>query len=78
MTAVRTSPSVVASTPTFAIAAKAKLVPRPAGTPNYPQVSTAIYTNVNSVLAGSSSVSSALSSANSSIQTALTSKAGGL
>jgi multiple sugar transport system substrate-binding protein len=78
VTSVRTSPSVVASTPTFAIAAKAKLIPRPAGTPNYPAVSTAIYTNVNSVLAGSSSVSSALSAANSSIQTALTSKAGGL
>jgi multiple sugar transport system substrate-binding protein len=78
VTSVRTSPSVVASTPTFAIAAKAKLIPRPAGTPNYPEVSTAIYTNVNSVLAGSSSVSSALSAANSAINTALTSKAGGL
>jgi trehalose/maltose transport system substrate-binding protein len=78
VTSVRTSPAVVASTPTFAIAAKAKLIPRPAGTPNYAAVSTAIYTNVNSVLAGSSSVSSALSSANSAIQSALTSKAGGL
>ena len=78
VTSVRTSPAIVASTPTFAIAAKAKLIPRPAGTPNYAAVSTAIYTNVNSVLAGSTSVSSALSSANSSIQTALTSKAGGL
>jgi multiple sugar transport system substrate-binding protein len=78
VTSVRTSPAVVASTPTFAIAAHARLIPRPAGTPNYAAVSTALYTNVNSVLAGSTSVSSALSSANSAIQTALTSKAGGL
>jgi multiple sugar transport system substrate-binding protein len=78
VTSVRTSPSVVASTPTFAIAAKAKLIPRPAGTPNYPEVSTAIYTNVNSVLTGSSLPTSALSAANSAIQTALTSKAAGL
>jgi multiple sugar transport system substrate-binding protein len=78
VTSVRTASNVVASTPTFAVAAKAKLIPRPAGTPNYPQVSTAIYTNVNAVLAGSSSPSAALSAANSAIQTAVTSKAAGL
>ena len=49
---VRTSPAIAAKSPVLATAAKTKLVPRPAGTPNYPQLSTAIYTNVNSALAG--------------------------
>lgn len=61
--------------PPLRIAAKTNLVPRPAGTANYPQVSSAIYTNVNSALSGSVSVSSALSSAQSQINSAL---AGGL
>jgi multiple sugar transport system substrate-binding protein len=75
---VRTSAAVIAKSPVLAVVPKTKLVPRPAGTPNYPQVSTAIYTNLNAVLAGSSSTSSALSAANSSINTALSSSAGGL
>ena len=57
---------------------KTKLVPRPAGTPNYPQLSTAIYTNVNAALAGSTSPSAAMSSAQSQANTALSSSAGGL
>ena len=51
-TAVRNSPSVIALNPVLAIVGKTKLVPRPAGTPNYPALSTAIYTNVNAALAG--------------------------
>jgi multiple sugar transport system substrate-binding protein len=76
--AVRTSPTVVALNPVLAIVGKTKLVPRPAGTPNYPALSTAIYTNINAALAGSSSPSAALSAAQSQATTALTSPAGGL
>ncbi|MBV9207101.1 MAG: ABC transporter substrate-binding protein [Actinobacteria bacterium] len=77
-TAVRNSPTVIALSPPLAQAPKAKLVPRPAGTPNYPQLSTAIYTNVNSALAGSASPSAAMSAAQSQANTALSSAAGGL
>jgi multiple sugar transport system substrate-binding protein len=75
---VRTSPAIVARSPVLATVPKTKLVPRPAGTPNYPQLSTAIYTNVNSALAGSTSPSSAMSAAQSQANTALSSAAGGL
>jgi multiple sugar transport system substrate-binding protein len=61
-----------------AVITKTKLVPRPAGTPNYPALSTAIYTNVNGVLAGSASPSAAMSAAQSQANTALSSAAGGL
>jgi len=77
-TSVRSNPAVIAESPTLATVPKTKLVPRPAGTPNYPQLSTAIYTNVNSALAGSTSPSSAMSAAQSQANTALTSAAGGL
>ncbi|MGH3232301.1 MAG: ABC transporter substrate-binding protein [Streptosporangiaceae bacterium] len=77
-TAVRNSPAVVALNPVLAIVSKTKLVPRPAGTPNYPALSTAIYTNVNAALAGSTSPSAAMSAAQSQATTALTSPAGGL
>jgi multiple sugar transport system substrate-binding protein len=75
---IRNSPSVIAESPVLATVAKTKLVPRPAGTPNYPQLSTAIYQNVNSALAGSTSPSSALSAAQSAATTAVSSPAGGL
>jgi multiple sugar transport system substrate-binding protein len=75
---VRTSPTVVALNPVLAIVGKTKLVPRPAGTPNYPALSTAIYTNINAALSGSTSPSAALSAAQSQANTALTSPAGGL
>jgi multiple sugar transport system substrate-binding protein len=77
-TSVRSSSTVVALNPVLAIVSKTKLVPRPAGTPNYPALSTAIYTNVNAALAGSASPSGALSAAESQATTALTSAAGGL
>jgi multiple sugar transport system substrate-binding protein len=75
---VRTSPQVLAENPVLATVPKTRLVPRPAGTPNYPQLSTAIYTNVNSALAGSTSPSAAMSAAQSAANTALTSAASGL
>jgi multiple sugar transport system substrate-binding protein len=77
-TSVRNSPSVIALNPVLAIVGKTKLVPRPAGTPNYPALSTAIYTNVNAALAGSTSPSAAMAAAQSQANTALTSTSGGL
>ena len=77
-TVVRDSPQVIALNPVLAIVGKTKLVPRPAGTPNYPQLSDAIYTNVNAALTGSVSPSAALAAAQSAANTALTSQAGGL
>jgi multiple sugar transport system substrate-binding protein len=77
--AVRTSPSVVAANPVFAIVPKTKLIPRPAGTPNYPALSTAIYQNVNSALAGSATPAAAVAAMQSAANTALsTSSSGGL
>ena len=75
---VRTDPAVLAVNPVLATVPKTKLVPRPAGTPNYPQLSDAIYTNVNAALSGSSSPSAAMSAAQSAANTALSSSASGL
>jgi multiple sugar transport system substrate-binding protein len=75
---VRSSPAIIALDPVLAVVPHTKLVPRPAGTPNYPQLSTAIYQNVNAALAGSTSPSSAMSAAQSAANTALSSGAGGL
>jgi multiple sugar transport system substrate-binding protein len=75
---VRTSPAVLSLNPVLAIVPKTKLVPRPAGTPNYPQLSSAIYQNVNAALSGSTSPSAAMSAAQSAANTALSSSAGGL
>jgi multiple sugar transport system substrate-binding protein len=64
--------------PVLAIVPQTKLVPRPAGTPNYPQLSSAIYQNVNSALSGSTSPTAAMNAAQSAANTALSSAAGGL
>jgi multiple sugar transport system substrate-binding protein len=77
VTAVRSSPAVVASNPNFAVVPKTKLVPRPAGTPQYPALSTAIYSNLNGALAGSASVSAAVSAMQSAASTALSSTSNG-
>jgi multiple sugar transport system substrate-binding protein len=77
-TAVRDSATVIAENPVLAIVGKTRLVPRPAGTPNYPALSTAIYTNVNAALAGSASPSAAMAAAQSQANTALTTTSGGL
>ena len=74
---VRTSSAVIASNPVLAIVPQTRLVPRPAGTPNYPALSTAIYTNVNAILAGSVSPSAGMSAAQTQAATALTSTSGG-
>jgi multiple sugar transport system substrate-binding protein len=75
---VRTSSAVLALNPVLAIVPSTRLVPRPAGTPNYPELSTAIYTNINAALAGTVTPLAALAAAQSQATTALTSAAGGL
>ncbi|MGN6126715.1 MAG: ABC transporter substrate-binding protein [Humibacter sp.] len=74
--AVRSSSSVKSANPVLAIVSQTKLIARPAQTPNYPEVSQAIYSNVNGVLAGSLSPQEAIQKANSQINTAV--KNGGL
>ena len=69
--AVRSSSAVKNANPVLAIVSKTKLVPRPAQTPNYPQVSKAIYTAVNGVLSGSAQPADAIKTANTSITSAL-------
>lgn len=78
VTAVRSDPAVIGSNPVFAVVPKTKLIPRPAGTPQYPALSTAMYQNVNAALAGSASPSAAASAMNSAASTALSSTSGGL
>ena len=77
VSSVRSDPKVIGSNPVFAVVPKTKLTPRPAGTPNYPALSTAIYQNVNGALAGSSSAASASSSMQSAASTALSSTSSG-
>jgi multiple sugar transport system substrate-binding protein len=70
---VRTSSSVVAKNPVLATVPHTRLIPRPAQTPQYAKVSQAIYTNVNSVLTGSTSPSAGLSAASGQINSAVAS-----
>jgi multiple sugar transport system substrate-binding protein len=77
VTSVRSAPSTIASNPVFAVVPKTKLVPRPAGTPEYPALSTAIYQNVNAALAGSASPSKAASAMQSAATSALASTSSG-
>ena len=75
--AVRSAPATIAANPVFAIVPNTKLVPRPAGTPNYPALSTAIYQNVNGALAGSATPAAAVAAMESAANTALSSSSGG-
>jgi multiple sugar transport system substrate-binding protein len=77
VTAVRSDPTVIGSNPVFAVVPKTRLTPRPAGTPEYPALSTAIYQNVNGALAGSNSPSGAASAMQSAATTALSSTSNG-
>jgi multiple sugar transport system substrate-binding protein len=70
-TAVQDSAAVQAESPVLATVSKTRLVARPSGTPNYPQLSVAIYQEVNAALAGSVSPSAAMSAADQGVQAAL-------
>ena len=71
--AVRSDPTVIASNPVSAVVPRTKLVPRPAGTAEYPQLSAAIYQNANAALAGSASPSGAVASMQAQADSALSS-----
>jgi multiple sugar transport system substrate-binding protein len=73
VTSVRDSAAVKAKNPVLAIVGQTRLIPRPAQTPQYAKVSQAIYTNINSMLTGSTSPSAALSAAASQINSAVSS-----
>jgi len=77
VTSVRSSPATIAANPVFAVVPMTKLVPRPAGTPEYPALSTAIYQNVNGALAGSASPAAAVAAMESAANTALSSTSSG-
>jgi len=77
VTAVRSAPATIASNPNFAVVPKTRLVPRPAGTPEYPALSTAIYSNVNGALAGSASPAAAVAAMQSGASTSLSSTSSG-
>lgn len=68
---VRGSAQVKDKNPVLAIVSQTKLVPRPAQTPDYPQVSKAIYTAVNGVLSGSAPPKQAIATASKQIDSAL-------
>lgn len=70
---VRSSSAVANASPVLAVAPHTRLIPRPAQTPQYPKVSQAIYTNVNSMLSGATSPSTALSNMASQVNSAVTS-----
>ncbi len=57
--------------PPIRVSAHSRLIARPAGTPLYPQLSSALYTNVNAALAGTISPKTALTKASSGVQAAL-------
>jgi multiple sugar transport system substrate-binding protein len=56
---------------TLEVASRATLIARPSSTPYYPQVSKAVYTNVNAVIAGARGVPDALGNAVEQIDDAL-------
>lgn len=71
VTSVRDSAAVKAKNPVLAIVGQTRLIPRPAQTPQYAKVSQAIYTNINSLLSGSTTPSGALSAAEGQINSAV-------
>jgi multiple sugar transport system substrate-binding protein len=77
VTSVRDSAAVTRSNPVFAVVPHTRLTPRPAGTPQYPALSTAIYENVNAALAGSASPSAAAAARQSAASAALSSTSNG-
>ncbi|HBQ96447.1 MAG: ABC transporter substrate-binding protein [Firmicutes bacterium] len=68
---VQKNPTVKRVNPVLNIVSKVRLVPRPSGTPSYPKISQAIYTNINSALTGSLSPSAALKKAQAQIDRAV-------
>jgi len=71
--AIQKSKAVKKVNPVLAIVSKTKLVARPSGTPVYPEVSQALYSNISAAVAGTEPVKAAIQKANTAINSALSS-----
>jgi trehalose/maltose transport system substrate-binding protein len=71
ISSVRGDASLASISPVMALVGKTKLSPRPSQTPAYPDVSKAVYTNINAALTGSKSPQDALTQAQKDVNTAL-------
>ncbi|AEW05654.1 carbohydrate ABC transporter substrate-binding protein, CUT1 family [Sulfobacillus acidophilus DSM 10332] len=69
--AVQKNPAVRQINPVLAAVSQVRLIARPAGTPAYPKVSQAIYSNINAALNGSVSPQTALQQAQAQINQAI-------
>lgn len=69
--AVRNDASLASISPVMALVGKTSLSPRPSQTANYPDVSKAVYTNINAALTGAKSPQDALTQAQKDATTAL-------
>jgi multiple sugar transport system substrate-binding protein len=68
---VRSDSSLASISPVMALVGDTKISARPSQTPAYPDVSKAVYTNINAALTGSKSPQDALTQAQKDINTAL-------
>ncbi|MGH8989550.1 MAG: ABC transporter substrate-binding protein [Acidimicrobiales bacterium] len=73
ISSVQKSPAVKKVNPVLAIISGTRLVARPSGTPDYAQVSQALYQNVSAAVAGTESVKAAIIKANVTINSDLAS-----
>ena len=67
ISSVQKSPTVKKVNAVLAIISKTKLVARPSGTPDYPEVSQALYQNISAAVAGTESVKTAITKASTTI-----------
>lgn len=74
--AVASNPEVQKVSPVFNLIGKMHFVSRPDQTPNYPQLSQALYSNVNAALSGTVSPSKALKTAQQQMEQAVSSSGG--
>lgn len=71
LTKVQKTKTVKSKNAVLAVVSKTRLITRPSGTPNYAAVSKALYENVSAAVAGQESVKTAISKANTGINSAL-------
>jgi multiple sugar transport system substrate-binding protein len=70
---VQKSPAVKKVNPVLAVISGTRLIARPSATPNYPEVSQALYQNVSAAVGGTESVKAAIAKANTAINAAVSS-----
>ncbi len=73
---VATDPATQNASPVFKLTSKMHFVSRPDQTPNYPQISQALYSNVNAALSGTVSPSKALQDAQQQMKQAVSTSGG--